>query len=445
MTEPSLAAVETELLSAYQARTPRSRALYQQALARLPGGDTRSSSFFLPYPLFLAKGVGCRVFDEDGNGYLDFLNNFTSLIHGHAHPATTAAIQAQAALGTAYGGACELQLRLAELIQRRFPSIELLRFCNSGTEATLGAIRTARAYTGRAKILKMEGAYHGAHDSVQVGVDAPYRGGLELGLTPGVRSEVVVGRFNDLPATLDLLREHRNELAAVIVEPFTGAGGGIPADRDFLEGLREATREYGVVLIFDEVVSFRFAPGGGQEYFGVRPDLTAFGKVIGGGLPVGAYGGRADLMATGDPTKPVSFAQSGTYNGNPLTMAAGLATLEALDADGIRRLNALGDALRATLQTSCDRAGLPATVTGLGSIIKLHLGVSQVRTSADAAAADQRLGRLMHWALLDAGIYTPSRQMYVLSTPMTESETAAFADAFGQAIDRIRPAIDRAA
>ncbi|MHB1329905.1 MAG: aspartate aminotransferase family protein [Gemmatimonadales bacterium] len=445
MAQSSLDALEVELLESYRSRTPRSAALYQRALSRLPGGDTRASSFFMPYPVFFSKGRGFELWDEDGNRYLDFLNNFTSLIHGHAHPGTTTAIQQQAELGTAYGGACEAQLSLAERIHGRFPSVELLRFCNSGTEATMGAIRTARAFTGRSKILKMEGAYHGGHDHAQIAVSAPYTGALEFGLTPGVQGEVVVGRYNDLPATMAQLLAHRHDLAAVIVEPFTCAGGAIAADQTFLEGLREATREHGIALIFDEVVSFRMALGGAQEAFGIRPDLTAFGKIIGGGLPVGAFGGRADMMACTDPTRPTNFTPTGTYNGNPLTMAAGIATLDALDASTIASLNALGDSLRMQLSAICDRAGLRATVTGQGSIMKLHVGVGQVRTPADFAAANQQVGRLMHWALLNAGIYTPSRQMYVLSTPMSQAEVDTFADRFAQAVGIIAPGLARAA
>ena len=251
----------------------------------LPGGDTRTGTFYLPYPLFVARGEGCHLWDADGHQYLDVLNNFTSLVHGHGHTAVVRAIADQAAKGTVHGTANPLQVALAEVLCRRVPSVERLRFCNSGTEATMGALRAAKAFTGRPKILKMAGCYHGSHDQVALAVSPPFDA-VPPGLSPGAVGEVIVGAFNDLDRTASLIRAHRNELAAVIVEPITGTGA-LPADHAFLEGLRAVTTECGVLLVFDEVISFRLAPGGMQEVHGIKPDLTSFGKIIGGGLPVG--------------------------------------------------------------------------------------------------------------------------------------------------------------
>jgi glutamate-1-semialdehyde 2,1-aminomutase len=315
----SLEALEAKERAAFQHRTPQSRALFDRARQVMPGGDTRTGTFHTPYPLFIARGEGCHVWDADGHQYLDVLNNFTSLVHGHGHGAVVRAIADQAGKGTVHGTANALQVSLAEVLCRRVPSVERLRFCNSGTEATLGALRAAKAFTRKSKILKMAGNYHGSHDQVSVAVSEPYDQ-LPPGLSPGAVGEVIVGAFNDLDRTAALIRAHADELAAVIVEPMTGTGA-LLADRAFLAGLRAVTAECGVLLVFDEVITFRLAPGGLQEVLGVRPDLTTFGKIIGGGMPAGAFGGRADVMATYDPTLPGTISHSGTYNGNATTMA----------------------------------------------------------------------------------------------------------------------------
>ena len=248
--------------------------------------------------------------DVDGNVYLDLLSNFTSLIHGHAHPRITAAIATQAAKGTVYAAPVEKQLALAEEITRRVPSMQRVRFANSGTEAVMNALRVARAFTGRRKFLKMEGGYHGSYDPVEISVAPGPDGPVwpagepdELGLSPALTDEVLVAPFNDLETTLELIARHHEDLAAVIVEPVMGAGGMIPADRRFLDGLRAATTAHRILLIFDEIISFRLAQGGAQQLYRIEPDLTTLGKIIGGGLPIGAFGGRADIMALFDPRR----------------------------------------------------------------------------------------------------------------------------------------------
>jgi glutamate-1-semialdehyde 2,1-aminomutase len=435
-----LTSLERELLDAYRARTRASQTLYQRASRVLPGGDTRSGTFYLPYPLFLTRGLGSRVWDADGHEYLDFLGNFTSLIHGHAHPRIVAAIADQAAQGTVHGSAGELQVRLAELLAERMPSLERIRFCNSGTEATLCALRAAKDFTGRPMILKMEGGYHGSHDQVSVGMAPPFEARAELGLSPGAVAEVLLGSFNDLDGCAGLIRKHQDRLAAVIVEPLMGAAGCIPAEPAFLEGLRAVTEECGVLLIFDEIITFRLACGGGQERYGVRPDLTCLGKLIGGGLPVGAFGGRADIMATYDPTRPNTIGHSGTYNGNAATMAAGIAALELLTRDQIDRLNEMGDSLRSKLQTMADRLELEAIVSGMGSLLHVHFMAPPLENARDASRTDRRLIRLLHLALLNRGIFAASRQMYVLSTAMGNPELGKFVQAFEDSLARIAEA-----
>jgi glutamate-1-semialdehyde 2,1-aminomutase len=408
------------LVQEFRRRTPQSEIWYQRACRVMPGGDTRTGTFHLPYPLFAERGQGCRLWDVDGNEYFDFLNNFTSLVHGHAHPDVLQAIDAQARDGTVHGTAHPLQVRLAEMLAERVPSVEQVRFCNSGTEATLHALRAAKAFTGKTKIMKMEGGYHGSHDWVSVATAPPYEMKATSGLSPGALAEVLLGCYNDADYTADLIRKHRHELAAVIVEPMMGASGAIVAAREFLQTLREVTMECGVLLILDEIITFRLALGGLQEHFGVRPDLTTFGKIIGGGLPIGAFGGRVDVMATYDPTRRGSISHSGTYNGNAAAMAAGIRTLELFDRAAIAGLNRKGDVHRARLNAVLGMHGVAGQVVGFGSVMQIHFAPPPLTNARDTHRADSRLLRLLHLGMLTSGIFAAARQVYVLSTPMTD-------------------------
>ncbi len=439
MADP-IAALETELLDLYRKHTPKSDALYQRAKRVMPGGDTRTGTWHLPYPLFAARGHGCRLWDADGNEYLDFLNNFTSLLHGHAQPNVHEALVSQSTQGTVHGTANELQVRLAETLVERVASVDQVRFCNSGSEATMFALRAAKAFTGKVKVMKMEGGYHGSHDWVSVAMAPPYETKATAGLSPGALGEVVLGSFNDLDYTASLIRKNKDELAAVIVEPMMGAAGGIVAEPEFLRGLRKVTAECGVMLILDEIITFRLGYGGLQEHFGVRPDLTTFGKIIGGGLPVGAFGGRSDVMAAFDPTRPGAITHSGTYNGNAATMAAGLKTLELFPRAAVAELNRKGDALRADLNGIVSTAGVDAIVTGFGSVMQVHFQAPPLRNARDAGRGDKRLLRVLHLALLTAGVFGPSRQMYILSTAMTDDVLRTMAERFETAISRITAA-----
>ena len=421
-----------QLEATYRARTNGSSELYERALANLPGGDTRTGTFFLPYPTFMARGAGCRLWDVDGNEYIDCLSNFTSLVHGHSHPDVTRAIAEQASRGTAHGAPVESQIALATAIRERLPSIELLRFANSGTEAAMMAIRAARAFSGRAKLLKMEGGYHGSYDAARVSAHPRLHDEIaptwplgepdEAGLSPGAVAEVLIAPFNDLQTTAAIVRQHRHELAAVIVEPMMGAAGMIPAERSFLSGLRDVTRESGVLLILDEVITLRLAWGGAQSLYGITPDLTVLGKIIGGGLPVGAFGGRADVMAFYDPRRNDVITHSGTFNGNAATMAAGLATLELLTPVAIERINGLGDRLRASLGGALAAAGIPAEVTGLGSLSQVHLSDAPVVDYRSAARAPGGAAALLHLALMNRGVFAASRGMFITSTAMLDAD-----------------------
>jgi glutamate-1-semialdehyde 2,1-aminomutase len=413
----------------YCRRTPKSAELHLAAKRHLPGGDTRSVTYFPPHPLFIRRGIGCRITDEDGNEYLDFLNNYTSQIHGHAHPAISETVVRQLAFGTAFGSPLSLQSQLAEVLCQRAPSLEMVRFCNSGTEATMSAVRAAKAFTGRNKVLKIEGGYHGSHDMAAISVAPPIAeaGPSEEprsipgtpGLFAGVVADVVIAPFNHNQAAARIIERHGSDLAAVIVEPVMGSAGMIPAQVEYLQLLRSATESCGALLIFDEVITFRLAYGGAQEHYRIKPDLTTLGKIIGGGFPVGAFGGRADIMSQFDPQNG-RMRQSGTFNGNAITMAAGLAALEVLTRDEIARINQLGDRLRRGLRSAIAAAGVAGQITGIGSLTGVHFTANEVRDYRSAARGAKDVLHFLHLFLLNHGIYAAPRGDFYVSTPMEE-------------------------
>lgn len=424
----------------------RSRSLNVRARSVLPGGITRTSVYFDPYPPYMERGAGCRITDVDGNERIDFSNNYTSLILGHCPPSVVSAVQAQVALGSAFAAPTRHEIELAELIARRVPSVQRLRFASSGTEAVMFALRLARAFTGRTKIAKPEGGFHGTSEyaSVSVSPDLSQAGDprrpASLPATQGVPQrvvdDVVVFPFNDADATEAVIRQHRDALAAVIIEPVLGSSGMIPARRDYLNRVREATARYGVLLIFDEIITLRLAPGGAQSVYGIVPDLTVMGKIVGGGYPVAAFGGRADIMAPLDPEGGrASIPQSGTFNGNPIGMVAGAATLDALTPAVYDRLNAMGDDLRARLRDLFARKGIAAQVTGMGSLLNLHFTDVEVVDFRTMRTGDADRLREVFFRLLNEGIYVAPRGMGCLSVPMGEAEIAAFVRATERALE----------
>lgn len=409
-----------DVQTTYSRRTPGSRSLYERALRDLPGGETRTSTFFQPHPLFMTRGEGALLFDQDGNRYLDFLGNYTSLVHGHAHPDITAAITRQLGLGSAHGACTEAQNRLAALIKSRVRSVERIRFANSGTEAVMQAVRTARAWTGRPRIVKMVGGYHGSWDPVMVGMKGPDHN--TPGLSPVLADETLLTTFNDPEAAVRLVSEHEDEIAAIIVEPMLGSTGAIPADREFLLTLRNLADETGALLIFDEIQTFRLNPGGAQNVYGIAPDLTTFAKVIGGGLPIGAWGGRADAMDQYDPRRPGFISHPGTFNGNALAMVAGTVALELLSESEIDRINGLGDRLRTGLGEAAADAGDVVSVTGMGSMAQVHFTSGPVTDFASAASADKARAARLHLALINEGVFTSPTCRFAVSTPMSDGE-----------------------
>jgi glutamate-1-semialdehyde 2,1-aminomutase len=413
----------------------------------MPGGNSRSTTFFEPYPFYAARGEGARIWDADGVERLDFNGNYTSLILGHAPPAVVKAVQEAAALGVSFPAPTEHEIRLAEILTRRLPSVETVRFANSGTEATMNALRAARAFTGRHRIAKFEGAYHGTHDWVMVSVtpDPRLAGSRRRprpvawsgGVPPAVLKHVVVLPWNDPDACEKILAREGDSLAALLVDPLLGIGGIIPPAEGFLERLRAVTERTGTLLIFDEVISFRVAPGGAQERFGVRPDLTTLGKIIGGGLPVGAFGGRRDVMSAFDPRGGrARISHGGTFNANPLTMAAGVATMEALTPETYRHLDALGERLRAGVGERLAWLNRPGQVTGLGSLFCLHWTKRALTDYRSSRPADLARPLRVFMGLLNEGCLLTQRGLGCCSAAMTEADVDRFLGALGRVLER---------
>ena len=447
-TKPGLDAAKL-ITETFRQRTHGSGEWDTRAKESMPGGDTRAASYYTPYPAYMTRGEGCFLYDYDENQYIDFLNNYTSLIHGHAHPATVSAIQEQAARGTVLGSAAEVTVEHAEMLCSRVPSFDSVRYCNSGTEATLLAMRAARAFTGRDIIIKMDGGYHGSHDYVQLNMQPdtteeglPRPKLSSRGVPKATLAGMLVAPFNDLDAIRDVLRARGGEIAGIILEPALGAGGGVEPEPGYLQGVRQLADEFDVLLIFDEIMTFRQDVGGFQATIGVTPDLTSIAKFIGGGLPLAAFGGRKEIMAPFDPTHPMTIPHNGTFNGNNITMAAGLATMKEYEADQVARVNELGQRLRKGLNAAFQAAGVGIRAVGSGSIIRIHWSNGKIRDARDAVAAQekaQELPGLLHLEMMNRGIFSAPRCQYAISTPMSEKEVDIAVDVMGQSLEVVKP------
>jgi glutamate-1-semialdehyde 2,1-aminomutase len=419
----------------YRIGTEKSREILERLESSIPGGNTRSLAYFPPYPLVISSGSGCRISDADGNEFIDLLNNYTASVHGHALPAINEAMSKQAALGTAFPAPGELQAELAERIVARVVSVEKVRFANSGTEAVMMAVRGARAFTGREKIIKAEGGYNGMWEQVPVswGQDPP---GYAAAMPEGVRELVRMVDYNDVGQLEAAMEEDGDEVAAIILEPVTGTGvfAGIP---QYFEAARSLADEHGTLLVCDEVITLRLAVGGFQEVLGVRPDLTTMGKIIGGGLPVGAFGGRADVMEVFDPRSPRHLHHSGTFNGNLMTMAAGCVTLDLLTQGEIERINALGERLAEGLRRSlAERRDLHGVVNNCGSLLHVNFGTEgEVRKFSDLKL-NSPMAAAFHLAALDEGVYFAPRGFMNTSTAMDERVVDDVLEACSRALER---------
>ncbi len=405
----------------YLDRTPASAALWEEARRVLPGGVAGSGGYLAPRPVYIEKAQGGKLYDVDGNEYVDLLLSGFVNILGHSPEPVVAAVQRQLSLGTAYMLFHRTGLRLAQLIQKHQPHVEMIRFANSGSEATQFALRVARAFTGRDKIAKPEGGYSGQHDAVLMsgsgGVEGPPRRphprAESAGIPHAVVRDTVVFPWNDTEAAVSIIEDNAGELAAVILEPLPGFGmGAISPAPGYLEAIREVTSRHGIILIFDEIaIGFRVGGmAGAARHFGVTPDLSCFGKVIGGGFPVGAFGGRADVMErtlspAADPADKVF--QSGTFTGNAITMAAGLACLEELESRDYRYIDGLADRLRRGLAGRGAESGFPVQVTGEGSILYPHFNDEPVRNMRDKLRDAAARNRLFCMGLIANGVYLP--------------------------------------
>ncbi|MEW6066586.1 MAG: glutamate-1-semialdehyde 2,1-aminomutase [Bacillota bacterium] len=408
----------------------KSKELFEQAQMVIPGGVNSPVRAFksvgMPPP-FIARANGCRLWDMDGNEYIDYVGSWGPLILGHRHPAVIHAIQRCLERGTTYGAPTDLEVTLAQMVVEALPSVEMVRMVNSGTEATMSALRLARAYTNRSKIVKFEGCYHGHHDSLLIKAGS---GALTHGVptSPGVPENIagstINARYNDLELLEKIFAEAGSEIAAVIVEPLAGNMGVVPPAEGFLQGLRSLCSKHGALLIFDEVITgFRLSYGGAQSYYNVLPDLTCLGKIIGGGLPVGAYGGRKEIMQMVSPAGPVY--QAGTLSGNPLAMTAGIATLEQLQQPGVyEELNRKSTLLAQGLSQAARAAGVPASFNRVQSLQTCFFTRHPVNDFASASTSDTRRYAAFFRSMLEQGIYLAPSQFEAafVSTAHTDKD-----------------------
>jgi len=419
--EPALA----EAREAYIARNPKSLARALEATAVMPGGNTRTVLHYDPFPLGFRRGQGCRLWDLDGAEYVDFLGEYTAGLYGHSHPVIRTAIDAALDGGINLGGHTVTEARFARAVCARFPSIERVRFTNSGTEANLMAISLARHFTRRPKVMVFEGGYHGGVFTFAAGgspINAPF--------------DFVLAPYNDSAATLALIERHAADLAVVALEPMMGGGGCIAAEPDFLHALRGATTRVGALLMLDEVMTSRLSPGGLQQVHGITPDLTTLGKYIGGGMSFGAFGGRAEIIDLFDPRRPDALPHAGTFNNNVLTMHAGLAGLtEVYTPAAADALNARGEALRRRLNALCAAADVAMQFTGIGSMLAVHMTRGPIRSPADAARGDAKLKELFFFDMLAHGIWLARRGMMALSLPIGRAECNQMANALTEFLE----------
>jgi len=426
----------------YSHARPRSQAQFDRDRQVMPGG-VKGAYYHTPYPLTMDRGDGCYVWDVDGHRYVDFANHHTAQVLGHNHPAVTEAMATQLRRGLALGAPMGNEVELAEVMCGRVKSLARVRFCNSGTEATLHAIRLARGFTGRPKIAKFEGGYHGSHDAVEISVapsldeagpaDAPHAVPQVRGMAPHAVDEVVILPYDDESSVERLVSAHRQELACILLDPKAGV---LPQRADFMRFVEQTARRCDVPLILDEIVGFRVGTGGIQEQIGITPDLTTYGKIIGGGLPVGAFGGRAELMDLLDGTQgPTGFFQSGTYSGHPLVMAAGLATLSQLTPAAFRHMNELTEHLCYGIARQLLRLEVKGKAVHCGSVFSIYFTDGELTDYRSLSRCDKERARSVFLALLERGYFlSHNLGMNSLSLPIQAEHVDGLIDAFGEAV-----------
>jgi len=409
----------------YLSRTRKSRRLYQQARRVLPAGVSYFLRYIEPYPFYTARARGSRLFDVDGNEYIDFWLGHYALILGHSQPQVMREVKRQIDKGTHFGTAHELEIALAEQVAKVVPCAQMIRFSNSGTEAAMYATRLARAVTEQDKIGKFEGGWHGGYDPLHVAVKQPFDLRESSGLTEGALQDTVVLPYNKIEPLRKILKT--GSIAAVFIEPIMVSGGCIPAELDFMRELRELCTQNGTLLVYDEIITgFRLAPGGAQQLFGIKPDITLFGKILGGGFPIGAIAGSREIMEHMNPLvyeRPKYAFHGGTFTANPIAMTAGLATVRKLEnGQLINKLNKQGDYLRRQLRGILEKKGLEAQVTGLSSLWHTHFTKEKITDANDAAKADKEKLRRYHMHLLESGVFMFPGKGGALSTAHTKAD-----------------------
>jgi len=434
-----------------------SKELYQQACEFLPGGISRNTVFRLPHPYYLKSASGCYLKDIDGNEYIDFANNMAALIHGHTHPAIEAAVIEQLKRGTACTFATEAELKLAELLCNRVDGFEKIRFVNSGTEAVMAMIKAARAFTGRPKMAKAEGAYHGTYDFAEVSqtsnpsnwgsIDSPQSNPQVFGTPSGVTDNVIVFPFNDIEKTVAILDKHAGQIACVVIDPIPHRVGLVEATPEFIEAIYQWTRKNNALMVFDEVVTFRVNYGGAQQNYSCKPDLTALGKIIGGGFPVGAITGSSDIMKIMDPREPkVLFPLSGTFSANPMTMTAGRVAMELFDNDAVVKLNHITQKAIEQIKEAVKVADVPVSITGAGSMFRIHLRESPPATYREAYQSKEitmLIDRLLDYLLINEKIIMINTCSCMFSTAITQKEVDKLSEGLLNGFKVIKPELDK--
>lgn len=455
MQEAKQTAIVESILNSYLKKTQRSKDLWEKANRLLPSGSSRASIFYPPYPCYASRGLGDIIADVDENERIDYCYNFTSLILGHQHPAVMQAVSTQLERGSVFGAPTELEIRLAAAINQRMPSVEKVRFTVSGTEACMFAIRVARAYTGRGKIAKCEGGYHGTSDFASISVhphpvDPNDKNFVPTpdtaGLPHDIMKDSIILPFND-PESIDVIvRKNAKELACIIVEPIMR---GIPPNPGFLQYLRELADDLDIVLIFDEVITgFRISSGGAQEKYHVRPDLTTMGKVIGGGFPIGAMGGSDEIMSVlahqrihfPDPTGP-KVPHAGTFNAHPITLVAGVATLHELTAERYEKLDMAGSEIREGFASVMRARGINGQITGTGSLFDVAFTEENITNYRTSSTADPVLRRCLDLDLLNRGVYLPPSHFGCTSTETTQGHIRETISVMSQSLESLLPLI----
>lgn len=433
-----------------------SEEIYRQACEVLTGGVSRNTVYRKPFPNYADKASGCHITDIDGTERIDFANNMAALIHGHAHPAIINAVIDQLHKGTAYTLASEIEVAFAQLLCKRAEGFEKIRFVNSGTEAVMAAIKASRAFTGRPKIAKAEGTYHGTYDFAEVSQTAnpsnwgdlenPNSVPLVFGTPKEILDNVIIFPFNNIEITLAILDKHADQIACILIDPVPHRVGLIPATNEFIEAVYNWTRRNGALLVFDEVVTFRTNYGGAQENYNAKPDITALGKIIGGGFPVGAIAGRSDIMKVLDPREPnLKFPHSGTFSANPVTMTAGYVAMDLFNRDAVLKLNAQTNNAVNQIKEVIKLADVPVSITGAGSMFRFHLKESPPTTYREAYQSKETIAvinELLDFLFFNEKILMINTFACMFSTVLTQKEIDKLSNGLLHAFNALKPKID---